>query len=211
MKRLVSIMSFWFLGLLLSAVPTWCTTITFDDLNPPHNGSTFVANGYQGLDWDNFGVVNGCDRFPASGYCAGTVSAPNVAFNGLEFPASFSSSSTFTFNSAYIAAAWNDGLTVIVQGYLNGVLADTMTIFPSATAATLYSFNWTDINKVRFASSGGTIHQGYSGFGAQFSMDNLSYTFTSQTPEPGTLSLLAMGLLGVVSRRRRKACETVTR
>ena len=47
---------------------------------------------------------------PNSGYYAGTVSPPNVAYNPGGNPASIISTGQFNFVSAYLTAAWNDNL-----------------------------------------------------------------------------------------------------
>jgi hypothetical protein len=67
------------------------TTITFDDLTD-NGGGTVIANGYHGLNWSNFYVVNTADYYASqgtNGYTNGTVSGPNVAFNAYGTPASF--------------------------------------------------------------------------------------------------------------------------
>ena len=78
----------------------------------------------------------------------------------------------------------------------------------SATAATLETFNWTDINEVDFVGSGGTHHSGYSGSGTQVALDNLTITTgVISNPEPSSLAIVGAGLagLGLAHRRRRKA------
>ena len=56
--------------------------ITFDDLPNSSNGA-YITNGYQNLNWNNIGYVNGLTNdwsFP-SGYAYAVVSPDNVAFN----------------------------------------------------------------------------------------------------------------------------------
>jgi hypothetical protein len=195
--------------------PAVALTITFDDLTDTSLGfgGTAIANGYQGLNWTNWSVLNTAlfatnflSGLP-SGALPGTVSPPNVAYNPTGGEAIFSSSTPFTFNSADLTALWNDNLQVTVTGLLDGVTKDTITLSPSATAATLETFNWANINEVDLLASGGTQHVGYSGAGTQVVLDNLTIT-TSQvaTPEPSTLAILGAGLAGLgVLRRRRKA------
>jgi hypothetical protein len=190
--------------------PAVALTITFDDLTDTSLGfgGTAIANGYQGLNWTNWSVLNTAlfatnflSGLP-SGALPGTVSPPNVAYNPTGGEAIFSSSTPFTFNSADLTALWSDNLQVTVTGLLGGVTKDTITLTPLATAATLETFNWADINEVDLLAIGGTPHAGYSGAGTQVIMDNMSIT----TPEPSTLAILGAGLAGLgVVRRRRKA------
>lgn len=182
------------------------TTIGFDDLTDNGFG-TPIANGYQGLNWTNWSVLDTAaftSFFGPSGATPGTVSPPNVAFNANGGEAIFSDSSPFTLNSADLTAFWRDSLEVTVTGLLNGVVEDTITLALSATAPTLETFNWTDINEVDIAASGGTHHAGYSGSGTQVALDNLTIV---STPEPSSLAIVGAGLagLGIARRRRRKA------
>lgn len=177
---------------LLTPRSAQATTITFDDISVS-NLYTSISNGYQGFDWNNFDVLDTSQETIANGYSNGVVSSSNVAFNGGGNAADITSASTFTFGSAYFNAAWNNGLSITIEGILNGVVEDTSTFTVNATgSSTLETFNWSGINKLHFTSSGGTS-AGYTGSGTEFAMDNLTVT----TPEAGTLSLLAVGLLGL--------------
>jgi hypothetical protein len=71
------------------------TVITFDDL-PSYSQ---ISNGYAGLNWNNFYVLNTPDYgLNPSGYQNGTVSVPNVAFNAWGNPASISSTNSAGFS-----------------------------------------------------------------------------------------------------------------
>jgi hypothetical protein len=192
--------------------PAVALTITFDDLTDTSLGfgGTTIANGYQGLNWTNWNVLNTAyfaANFGPNGAQPGTVSPPNVAFNPNGGEAIFSSTTPFTLNTADLTAVWNDGLQVTVNGLLNGVQVDTTTLSPSATAAMLETFNWAGINEVDLLASGGTQHVGYSGAGTQVALDNLTITSSQvTTPEPSSLAIVGAGLAGLgLACRRRKA------
>lgn len=80
----------WFLtvGLTLSLTSASAdTTITFDNITDSGIGSdnNNVNNGYYGLNWINFHVVNAYSveyNRNANGYYNGLVSSPNVVYNG---------------------------------------------------------------------------------------------------------------------------------
>jgi hypothetical protein len=203
-----------FAGAAFFIQPAAALTITFDDLADTSGGlgGAPIPNGYQGLNWTNWNVLNTAlftTNFLGgnpSGALPGTVSPPNVAYNPTGGEAILSSSTPFTFNGADLTALWNDNLQVTVTGLLGGVMEDTITLSPSAAAATLETFNWANIDEVELLAVGGTPHAGYSGAGTQVLVDNLTVTPTpTPTPEPSTLAILGAGLAGLgVLRWRRK-------
>lgn len=205
MKKLV------ILAVTVAACTTWhanATLITFDDLTDNGSG-TPIANGYAGLNWNNFYVLNTVDYGVPSGYLAGMVSANNVAFNAYGNEAIISDS-VFTLNSAYLTAAWNDNLQVEVKGY-NGVnLLYDNTYTLSSTAPTLINFNYVGVDDVTFDSSGGTQNPNYAGSGPHFAMDNMTINATAvpeaSTMLAGALLLLPLGASTLrILRRKRMA------
>jgi hypothetical protein len=141
--------------------------------------------------------------FTASGYQNGVLSANNVAFNGSGNPAELSSSGPFDLNSAWLTAAWNDGLQLEVQGFAGGTLLYDQTYTLNAAAPTLLAFNYLGVDEVSFSSSGG-INHGYDGSGTQFVMDNL----TVSVPEPSTIGLVIFSAAGVGLVGSRKGFRT---
>jgi hypothetical protein len=174
--------------LLASAGLALGTTINFDNLAATAVGGTHanIANGYSGLNWNNFAVIDGADS-PNSGYQAGTVSSKNAAFNGSGASASFSGAA-FNLNSGNFAAAWNDNLMLEVKGYVGSTLTYDNTYFLSAVSSTLITFNFVDVDQVSFFSSGGTQDINYAYTGTQFVMDNL--TITATVPDAGSSALM---------------------
>jgi hypothetical protein len=158
--------------------------ITFDDINTGATGDVYpISNPYAGLTWNNFGVLSPATSgqcLKQCGYYFGIISSPNVAFNILGNPASFSSSTPFTLNSFYLTADENDGLIVSVTGLLKGTPVDTASFTLSSTSPTLATLNWANIDEVDFFASGGTPHGWVlpNGFhipsGTHFALDNVS-------------------------------------
>jgi hypothetical protein len=190
--------------------PAAAVTITFDDLNDTSAGfgGTPIANGYQGLNWTNWNVLDSFDSesvFGPNGAVAGTVSIPNLAYNPDGGEAIFSSATPFAFDSAYLTAVWNQGLSVTITGLLNGTQEDqTVLTNLSPIAPTLETFDWSGINEVDLLATGGTPYSAYSGSGTQVAMDNLTIT---PVPEPVSALLFGSGLFGLafVWHRRRSA------
>jgi VCBS repeat-containing protein len=153
-----------------AAVPA--TTLTFDNL--PSTGEGPVPNGYGGLDWSNFYYLDSSTDVPTSGYSHGTVSAPNVAYNAYGETASVSGT-TFNFIGADLTGAWNNGLSITVDGYDHNVLVDQETVVVNTNTPTWFEFNFNGITDLVFSSSGG-VSAGYDGNGTQFAMDDFTYS-----------------------------------
>lgn len=169
------------------------TVLTFDDLAggaPSDTILQIVPNGYGGLNWYNFAVLNTSSLPATYGYRTGTVSPENVAFNPFGDPASISSPNAFDLNSAYLTAALNldTPLQIEVQGFVGNTLTYDHTYTVNRFAPTLINFNYTGVDQVKFISSA-----------QEFAMDNLT---VSAVPEPTTCAFWSVGaalsMLGVL-------------
>jgi PKD repeat protein len=145
------------------------TFLTFDDLSP---GSDYamIPDGYGGLRWYNFYVINGAQRPAGEGYHIGTISTPNVAFNPAGDAAGFDYGGVpFDLNFAYVTAAFGNALQIRAQGYSgNNVVYDNI-YEVNSTNASLVSFNYFNITYVRFVATPSSI----------FVLDNLTVTHTN--------------------------------
>lgn len=141
------------------------TTLTFDDL-PATKYYGKIADGYGGLNWDNFFYFNAPVLGRETGYDQGRVSGQYVAYNSLGEPAAISRKNSFDFNSAYLTSAWNNGNKITVEGLYNGECKYSQTIIVNTQRATKFYFNFLGINELKFSSSA-----------MQFVMDNFTFTF----------------------------------
>jgi hypothetical protein len=189
--------------LTLHATPARSQTlVTFEDLSaaPPGN----IPKGYEGLVWSNLWVLNGIivgTGMGTNGYYYGVVSPSNVAFNAGGNPAEIDSATNFNFFSAYLTGTWNSNLNIEVEGF-NGAkeIYDTIVV-ASATNATLFTFNYLDIDRLYFDSYGGQSAGFTDGGGVIFVMDNFMFEFI---PEPSSLLLTFLGVLILWGFRKRR-------
>ncbi|MBW4505689.1 MAG: PEP-CTERM sorting domain-containing protein [Scytonematopsis contorta HA4267-MV1] len=185
---------------------TQADVLTFEDFSSSTDSAP-IPSGYQGFNWNNFfyndGSIPGLSR---SGYDTGRASGNYVAYNGNGNTA-FVGGGLFNFRSAFLTAAWNDGLSVTVDGLKNGVSLYSKTTIIDTTKPTFVNFDFLNIDTLRFTSFGGTL-PGYLsrvGSGTQFALDNLTFDRKSQTvPEPtSVLTLAAIGTTAFILKRKK--------
>jgi hypothetical protein len=162
--------------------------LTFDDT--AGGLGSFLPGGYGGLTWSNIYVLSGDLYAPRSGYAHGTVSDPNVAYNGNGTPA-IVSGDEFNFVGADLTAAWNTGLSIQVDGFHEGSRIYSQTVTVDYSAPTWFAFNYTNIDHLVFLSSGGTWAD-LGGSGTHFAMDN--FTWSPVGADPIILDLGAPGI-----------------
>lgn len=182
------------------------------------NGLSTNYPGYGNFKWSQNGNLNDFRVVEAAGFLArnpgtpanngitnGLVSGNWVAVNGggadVWFETLTPGSTAFNFESAYMSAAWYNGLKVDVTGYRNGVVQATKTVTLSYTAA-LQEFNMFNVDKVVFHSQqdSGTVIDNQSTYNHAFVMDNLSVTAVPE-PQSYALMLVSLGLIGAAARR----------
>lgn len=183
------------------------TVLTFDDIAPVSDDYD-IHNGYGGFNWSNFNYANGSSRkYTRTGYDNGRVSGNYIAYNASGNGAAVSDS-IFDFNSAYLIAAWNDGLSVTVKGLKSGATLYSKTVVVDTTQPTLVNFDYFGVDQLQFTSFGG-VEPDYlikTGNGTQFALDNFTFNEkATSVPEPTLLPpLLTIATLTAGSVLRRK-------
>lgn len=186
------------------------TVVTFDDLSETASGS-WLQNGYQGLNWNTVLVnnailgTNSVWRGPTGDYY-GMVSLSNVAvlFGNPSITGNSeidSPGTNFNFLSAYFTGAFDSNLNIEVQGFNGTNLIYDQTVVASATNPTLFAFNYLNIDRLYFNSSGGEPAFGFYNDTGEFIMDNFMFEYV---PEPSTFLLAALGGVSLVAFLRRK-------
>lgn len=184
------------------------TLLTFNSLSPGPSGSSInIPNGYGGLQWSGFGVINATLLSVPEGYLTGMVSGPNVAFNDDPYgppstarTAYISSSSPFNFDSAYLTGAFSPGLNVEVQGFVGTKLTYNNTYTVDESGPLFINFDYSGVNEVKFIPLVEDI----------FVVDNVTI---SAVPEPNTWALLTVGAAlaaagNVIRKPLRPGCQS---
>ena len=176
-------------ALLAASFGAHAAVITFDDT--PVGG---IANGYAGLNWNNFYTLEATGGYQSTGYGTGTISG-EVAYNGYGSAATISapSSTGFALTSGYFTAAWFDETAVFNATFEDGSTATKS--FAITTGGPVFEkFGWQNLASVTIVGDGGS----------QIVLENLN---TTAVPEPAETSLLLAGLgaIALVARRRKQA------
>ena len=170
--------------------------VTFESANDVSaNGLT---TDFGRLQCSTYGISN-------SGYCRGRASGDWVGYFASTASIAKTGALPFTFNGAYLTAAWNDNMSIQVVGYRNNVVVYTQTKIISDDVATYFAFNYLNVDRVTFRSFGG-VDAGTPGAGSWVAMDNVTFNEAiAAVPEPVSLALIGLGLAGLALSRRRTA------
>ncbi|MEM7553880.1 MAG: PEP-CTERM sorting domain-containing protein [Cyanobacteria bacterium P01_A01_bin.84] len=201
--------------MLVTVEVSKAVVLTFDDIEPVETYGR-VPDNYGGLNWDNFGFVNSSFH-PGSGYDRGVASGKYTAFNWRSGIAKVSGNG-FDFNSASFASAWNNNLNILVEGFAGDGIKYSTTVIVNPDAPSSFDFNYQDIDRLVFTSSGGIdANPSDKDSGSHFALDNFTFDFAQVdrpgsgngspvVPEPITVvgSLIAAGFGAIFYRKSRK-------
>lgn len=165
-----------------------------------------------GFVFYNFGSTSKFS-WAGGGYINGVTSGERTVYNNYAQQAGIAGT-YFTLNSGQFTAAWNEGLSVTVDGYFANDKIYSSTFTLTTYHPTLVSFNWTGLTSLIFNSSGG-VNAGWGANGTHFALDDLVVDEavpsaggdgdTGAVPEPATWAMMFMGFgaIGYAMRCKR--------
>jgi len=183
--------------------------IKFDDLS----NSTFVYDGYEGFNWNNFisqNADNAAAELDSPDLYNADESFPNVAWNNAGSPADMSSDRLFILNSGYFTAWAPDLFTLRIQAfryddelprYDDELPVSTKDISLLGNQKKYFNFDFQAANEIRFTpldANGNPVQEG-----EWFAMDNIDYT-TAPVPEPSSMVLGIMGIASLLGFRKKQ-------
>ncbi len=166
------------------------TVINFDDVSAT-TSYTSIPDGYAGFNWE-MQVIHK-NHHPGTGYDLGRVSGDYAAW--YYDSASVSSATDFNFTGAYFSSAWDSTLSILLEGWNDGAKIYSDFISVVDTGPTWEGMNYLGIDELKIISQGN-----------QFVMDDFTFDESepSPTPEPTTMLLFGVGLIGLAGVNRRK-------
>mgnify|MGYP005988558707 CR=1 FL=1 len=171
--------------------------INFEDLSPPTSGAVPIPVGYNDIDWGTSSIFNAAGHFSVGAQTLTALTGGAVSgFNPFStFELKLLDGGLFDFDGGIFVSLFGSQ-TLSVQGWRDGVglvsfsnLIDDTSFWPVNGA--LYK----SIDTLRFVSSNGN----------QVIFDNLQISRVD-VPEPSTLAIFALGMMGLASRRFKKQC-----
>jgi hypothetical protein len=176
------------MGLAAPSAHAQAMSLNFDALTC--GSSAAIPNGTGSLDWVNMYCINGPGT--GLGYATGTVSSPNVAFNGSGNPATVTRSGggLFSLSSVQLTAAFSPAPQVRIEGFVGATSVALLTFSPTNTGPTLVDLSpIVNVDRVVFTSVPGGTYQ-------QVVLDDLNYilgpvhtiTATAAPPAGGSVS-----------------------
>ncbi|MGD0276905.1 MAG: PEP-CTERM sorting domain-containing protein [Syntrophales bacterium] len=184
--------------------------ITFDDLNT--SGSGYVPDGYAGFNW-TLNTTSAPNSYSTHWRVWPDSNAPspnNVATNYCDGDfVGISSNKAFDFSGAYFSTfeqSSGAASSVTIAGFRNGSLVQDPIVLSLTLPFTWSQINLSNVDMLTFTPGTEAFNpyisypDGFRYTEGWFGMDNFTY---NTVPEPATLLLLSLGLMGVAGIRRK--------
>ena len=183
------------------------TVLTFDDIAFDPVSTVAIPDGYGGMNWQGAKVINPITYGNGSmfdTYGHGIVSGTNLA---ISMPVmTISSSSPFTALGAYFGSGSGmQGIGLSIEASLNGIPVFTISKTLLEGETEFLSFYSAQVDTLVLYA--GELPQGFPI--STFTMDDFEFERPISVPEPGSLSILGLGLVCVGFAFRKRHWGTV--
>lgn len=169
--------------------------LDFEDLYPGKGYPDYLPEYYHGFKVNNlFGMPK--DGYTGSGFDLGTIGY--ISVTGWGNPSSLSKTTLFSFDRAYVTAAWTTGQNVTFEGWREGNKVHSTTLITSFDQPAWYDFGFSNIDTLWI--NPGT-HETYPNFN-HICIDNMTFDSVNPVPEPASMFLLGTGIIGLLGLRR---------
>jgi len=157
--------------------------ITFDE-NQALDLTGQISEGYGGLNWDNFFIINESE-IPELNSENGAVSGEWAATTEWGIISAVDDQ-VFDFTGAYLSGIEDDGLLVNVIGYKDFEEMYATSVVVNTEETKWFEFDFNQIDELVFWAEGSSPYNSWN-----FLMDN----FTYQVPEPAIVTCIGISLL----------------
>jgi hypothetical protein len=162
--------------------------ITFEGIDAPNdNVGQAIQNDYAGMNWSGFSAIDPAGSpFEGSGLTNGIHSGSSVAYNQFGTAASFTSQTTdFAMRKAFFTGAWNNGMTVTVEAWDDGVKIGERSFIVNYDAPKMVKFgvNFSSVDTVVISTLGGIDADiSDAGAGGHVAIDDIVLRFEDVLP-----------------------------
>ena len=192
--------------LFILSLSTFCaqaTIITFDEA-PAASGVAYAGTAAAAFSLTNFGTVGGNSKGnPGNWGLEGTNGSQFLGFNS-----SYSETVTFASSATNVSADFSrsngsSSETIQFNAYDGNILVDSVSVALGAINNwTTLSVSSADITSVTWTGTGSSFHP--------YGVDNFNFVTSAAVPEPTSVALLGLGILGFVASRRKSAISKNT-
>ena len=169
---------------------SYAIVLTFEDT------TEHPLDTYGGVDWYGFGRYSIDSPVIKKGVVSGTHGAYSL-IAGVYVDVFALPGERLNFQGVNLTGHFSDNYEIQVDGFLNGELVYTTTVYADYETPTWFSFNYTNIDRIGFIGKNS----------GPFLMDD--FTFTKElappdpVPEPTTILLLGSGLISITGVRKK--------
>jgi hypothetical protein len=168
------------------------------------NATVLTFNGYPATTFDDGTLSTGLSGYYNDGfYAVGTT----TAYNGYgQTGESISFNSAKQLNELTLSPYFGlNGVNVVLYNNSGNLITQQTANFLTTPGSQTLTFNANDVAKVVFDNIGGANYYGDGRVAGWYYLSNVTYSDNVAVPEPATLAVFGLGMMGLAAARRRSA------